>query len=234
MTLEILAIIPARGGSKGIPQKNIQPLAGKPLVAHSILQARQTPSITRVVVSTDDAAIAGVAQAYGAGIVWRPPDLSGDAASSESALIHTLAHFQQTEDYQPDILVFLQCTSPLTLAEDIEGTIQALLENQADSALSVTSFHYFLWGYGPDREVIAINHDKYVRPRWQERDPQYVETGAVYAMRTPGFIQARHRFFGKIAMYPMPIERRLEIDDPVDLVIAEVMMKQHLKIQIGN
>jgi N-acylneuraminate cytidylyltransferase len=226
VTLEILALIPARGGSKGIPQKNIQPLAGKPLVAHSILQARQTPSITRVVVSTDDPSIAAAAGEYGAEIVRRPIDLSGDTATSESALLHALDHLHKSENYQPDILVFLQCTSPLTLAEDIEGTIQALLENRADSALSVTPFHYFLWGYRQDGEVIAINHDKYVRPRRQDRDPQYVETGAVYAMRVPGFLEARHRFFGRIAMYHMPIERRLEIDDPVDLQIAEVLLQR--------
>jgi CMP-N-acetylneuraminic acid synthetase len=224
MSIDVLAIIPARGGSKGIPKKNLQPLAGKPLVAHSILQAQQTPSITRVVVSTDDEEIAAITQAYGAEIVWRPESLSGDAATSESALIHTLKHLQESEDYQPDILVFLQCTSPLTLAEDIEGTIQALLQGQADSALSVAPFHYFLWGYGREGDVIAINHDKYIRPRRQDRDPQYVETGAVYVMRVPGFLQARHRFFGKIAIYHMPLERRLEIDDPVDLQIAEVLM----------
>ena len=232
-TQSILAVIPARGGSKGIPKKNLQPLAGKPLVAHSILQARQTPSITRVVVSTDDQEIAAVSHDYGAETVFRPAELSGDAATSESALIHTLHHLQETENYQPDLLVFLQCTSPLTLAEDIEGTVQALVQNQADSALSVAPFHYFLWGYDQAGDVTAINHDKYIRPRRQDRDPQYVETGAVYVMRVPGFLQARHRFFGKIALYHMPLERRLEIDDPIDLQIAEVLMSPQ-PITINN
>jgi len=225
MKPEILAIIPARGGSKGIPMKNIYPLAGKPLLAYNIESARATPSINRVVVSTDHEEIAKVAQQFGAEVVWRPTEISGDAATSESALRHVIQHLKESENYFPDLIVFLQCTSPLTLAEDMEGTIQALLTNNADSALSVTPFHYFLWGYDKNGEVMAINHDKYVRPRRQDRDPQYVETGAVYVMRTEGFLKANHRFFGKIAMYHMPTERRLEIDDPVDMEVAEVLLR---------
>jgi N-acylneuraminate cytidylyltransferase len=222
--MKCIAVIPARGGSKGIPKKNIQPLAGKPMVVHSITAALQTPSIDRVFVSTDDAEIASVSREYNAEIILRPQEISGDTATSESALLHALDHLEQTEDDIPELLVFLQCTSPLTLAEDIEGTIQALIQNHADSALSVSAFHYFLWGYDKDGEVIAINHNKYFRPRRQDRDPQFVETGAVYVMRVEGFRQVKHRFFGKIAMYEMPLERRLEIDDPVDMQIAEVLM----------
>jgi len=108
----ILALIPARGGSKGIPHKNIRLLNGKPLIAYTIEQAQQTPAITRVVVSTDDAEIAGVAQKYGAEVVWRPAGLSGDTATSESALLHALDHLRDTEGYEPDLVVFLQATSP--------------------------------------------------------------------------------------------------------------------------
>lgn len=225
MALDILAIIPARGGSKGIPMKNIQLLGGKPLLTYNIQSALQTPSISRVVVSTDHSRIAEISQQYGAEVIWRPEEISGDAATSESALLHVLQVLKETENYIPDIIVFLQCTSPLTLSEDIEGTIQVLLTNNADSALSVTPFHYFLWGYDKNGDVMAINHNKYIRPRRQDRDPQYVETGAVYVMRTAGFLEARHRFFGKIAMYHMPIERRLEIDDPVDMEVAEVLLR---------
>jgi len=222
--METLAIIPARGGSKGIPRKNVLPLAGKPLIAYNIEQARRSQFIRRVVVSTDDAEIAAVARQYGAEVIWRPAEISGDSASSESALLHALEQLRQQENYQPDLLVFLQCTSPLTLAEDIDGTVQALLEQQADSALAVIPFHYFLWRQEPG-DAVGINHDKRVRPLRQERQPQYLETGAVYVMRVPGFIQARHRFFGKTAMHVMPGERRLEIDDPVDFQVAEVLMQ---------
>ena len=222
--MECLAIIPARGGSKGIPRKNILPIAGKPLIAYNIEQARRSRYIHRVVVSTDDAEIADVARRYGAEIVHRPAEISGDTASSESALLHTLQVLQQEDGYQPDLVVFLQCTSPLTLAEDMDGTIQALLDQRADTALAVIPFHYFLWRQEADGAV-GINHDRRVRPLRQEREPQYLETGAVYAMKAPGFLKARHRFFGKTALYVMPAERRLEIDEPADLQVAELRLR---------
>jgi YrbI family 3-deoxy-D-manno-octulosonate 8-phosphate phosphatase len=232
--MNCLAVIPARGGSKGIPRKNIRPLAGKPLIAYNIEQALRSHFVSRLVVSTDDTEIAAVAQQYGSEIVWRPAEISGDTASSESALLHTLEYLHLRDGYQPDLLVFLQCTSPLTLAEDIDGTIDALLEQNADTALAVIPFHYFLWrlnqnaemGANADADAVGINHDKRFRPLRQQREPQYLETGAVYVMRVPGFLEARHRFFGKTALYIMPPERRLEIDDPVDFEIAEVMVKQ--------
>jgi N-acylneuraminate cytidylyltransferase len=227
--LEVLAVIPARGGSKGIPRKNVLPLAGLPLVAHNILQARLARLVSRVVVSTDDAEIGAAARKYGAGVIWRPAEISGDTASSEQALLHTLETLAQSEGYQPDLLAFLQCTSPLTLAEDIDGTIQALLDAGADTSLAVTPFHYFLWK-DTGGEATGINHDKRRRPLRQEREPQYLETGAVYVMRAPGFRQARHRFFGKTAMYVMPGERRLEIDEPVDFQVAEMLLR-HARAQ---
>jgi YrbI family 3-deoxy-D-manno-octulosonate 8-phosphate phosphatase len=222
--MECLAIIPARGGSKGIPRKNILPVAGKPLIAYNIEQARRSGFIQRVVVSTDDDEIAEVARRYGAEIVRRPAEISGDSASSESALLHTLQVLQQEQGYQPDLLVFLQCTSPLTLVEDIDGTIQALLSQDADSALAVIPFHYFLWRQEAGGAV-GINHDPRVRPLRQEREPQYLETGAVYVMKVPDFLKTRHRFFGKTALYVMPPERRLEIDEPADLQIAELRLR---------
>jgi len=227
--MECLAIIPARGGSKGIPRKNVLPLAGKPLIAYNIEQAHLAQKVSRVVVSTDDEEIAAVAQHYGAEVVRRPAEISGDTASSESALLHVLEHLHQSENYQPDLVAFLQCTSPLTLAEDIDGTIQALEDQGADTALAVIPFHYFLWRSYPGNpdgaDAIGINHDKKVRPLRQEREPQYLETGAVYVMNTAGFEIARHRFFGKTAMYVMPSERRLEIDEPVDFQVAEVLLR---------
>ncbi len=188
--MECLAVIPARGGSKGIPRKNILPLLGKPLIAYNIEQARRSRLVSRVVVSTDDAEIGAAAVHYGAEVVWRPAEISGDSASSELALLHTLEHLQQVEGYQPDLLVFLQCTSPLTLAEDIDGTIQAMLDQAADSALAAIPFHYFIWQAGESGEATGVNHDQRHRPLRQERQPQYLESGAVYVMRVPGFLQS--------------------------------------------
>jgi YrbI family 3-deoxy-D-manno-octulosonate 8-phosphate phosphatase len=223
---EALAIIPARGGSAGVPRKNVLPLAGKPLIAYTIEQALRADRVQRVVVSTDDAEIAGVAERFGAEVVRRPAELSGPMASSESALLHVLDHLDQSEQYRPDLLVFLQCTSPLTVAADIDGAIEALEAEGADTALAVTPFHYFLWGVDADGQVVGVNHDKAARVMRQQREPQYLETGAVYVMRTDGFRAARHRFFGKTAMYVMPPERRLEIDEPVDFQVAEMLLHQ--------
>jgi N-acylneuraminate cytidylyltransferase len=222
---EALAVIPARGGSKGVLRKNVRLLAGEPLLAHTVEIALGAACVDRVVVSTDDLEIAEVAEMYGVKVVWRPAEISGDVASSESALLHTLEYLKQAEGYDPDLLVFLQCTAPLTLAEDIDGTVGALLDEDADSAVAVTPFHYFLWQRDATGDAVGINHDKNERLLRQEQEPQYLETGAVYAMRVEGFLKARHRFFGRTAMYVMPSERRWEIDAPVDLKVAEVLMR---------
>lgn len=229
--MDCLAIIPARGGSKGILRKNVHQLAGKPLITYVLEQVKRAELVNRVAVSTDDSEIAAISQGCGVEVIWRPAELSNDSASSESALMHALEHLQLNEGYRPDILVFLQCTSPLTIAEDIDGTIQTLLDEEADSALSVTPFHYFLWEKQASGDTIGINHDKQVRLLRQEREPQFIETGAVYAMRVSGFIKTRHRFFGRTAMYIMPPERHLEIDEPVDFRIAELLLREHNRKQ---
>lgn len=231
LNIDVLAIIPARGGSKGIPRKNVQLLAGKPLIAHTIEHALHAHSVDRVIVSTEDPEIAAVSEKYGAEVIWRPEDISGDKASSESALLHALKHLHETEGCTADLVVFLQCTSPLTLPEDIDGTIKMLIDENADSALAVTPFHYFLWTKKKEGDAVGINHNKKERLMRQEAEPQFLETGAVYVMRTKGFKKAKHRFFGKTAMYIMPPERCLEIDEPVDLRIAEVLMRERQQEQ---
>lgn len=229
--MNIMAIIPARGGSKGVPHKNILPLCGKPLIVHTIESALAAQHINRLVVSTDDAEIVRISRRAGAEVVWRPAEISDDMASSESALLHVLEYQEQNEGYTPDLVVFLQCTSPLTLPEDIDATIQTLLDEKADSALSVMPFYYFLWRKDRTGSAVGINHDKEVRLLRQEREPQFLETGAIYVMRAQGFKQAKHRFFGKTALHEMPPERCLEIDEPVDFQIAEMLLRQQQQKQ---
>ena len=229
--MKTIAIIPARGGSKSVPKKNIRLLSGKPLIAHTIENAKASHYIDAVFVSTDDEEIATVSRKYGAEVIIRPERLATDTATSESALEHALIYLKDTKEYEPDLVVFLQCTSPLMLSEDIDGTVQALLNENADSALAVTPFHYFLWQRDDKGDAVGINHDKRVRPLRQKQEPQFLETGAVYVMRTQGFKQAKHRFFGKTAMYVMPPERCLEIDEPVDFRIAEVLMREQQQWQ---
>ena len=229
-----LAIIPARGGSKGVPRKNILPICGKPLIGWTIDAAKAARTVNRVVVSTDDPEIASVAKDFGAEVVWRPEEISGDSASSEEALLHVLEHLDNTENYKPKLLVFLQCTSPLTIAEDIDGTIEAMVESCADTALATTPFHYFLWKQNAQENAEGINHDKCIRQLRQERKSQLLETGAVYVMNARDFRREKTRFFGRTAMYVMPKERCLEIDDPVDIQVAAVLLRDMLKRQKIN
>jgi len=231
---DILAIIPARGGSKGIPRKNIKHLAGKPLIAYTIEHALKSERIDRVVVSTDDPEIASVSSSYGAEVVWRPEAISGDMVSSESALLHVLEHLSQKESYEPELIVFLQCTAPLINTQDITGTINAILETGADTALAVTNFHYFLWQEDKNGDATGINHDKNIRLLRQQRSPQYLEAGAVYVMCCKGFKKNKHRFFGRTVMHVIPRERCFEIDDMVDFQIAQILVsdrEKHLRIQ---
>jgi N-acylneuraminate cytidylyltransferase len=224
--MNFLAVIPARGGSKGIPGKNLRPVGGAPLIVHTLRAARAARHVNRIVVSTDSAEIAAVARAEGADVVLRPADISGDTASSESALLHVLAELSRTENYQPDYLVFLQCTSPLTTGGDIDGTVGTLVREKADTALAVAPFHYFLWQRDASGAATGINHDKSRRLLRQERESQFVETGAVYVMHAAGFLQHRHRFFGRTVMHVTPADRCLEIDEPKDLLVAEAALQE--------
>jgi N-acylneuraminate cytidylyltransferase len=229
--MNVIAIIPARGGSKGIQHKNIRALCGKPLIAWNIQAALASKFISTVYVSTDDSQIASIARDYGAQIIVRPQELANDTATSESALLHGLSILNK-RGINPDLLVFMQCTSPLTTNEDIDAAIQKLIEKKADSCFTATDFHYFVWEELADGSAIGINHDKRFRPRRQDREPQYLENGAVYVMKCSAFQQARHRFFGKTVMSFMPQERCFEIDEPVDLEIAEVLLRKQIKLNI--
>jgi len=225
----MIAIIPARGGSKGIPRKNLQLLAGKPLVGWTIEAAFTSRHVGRVIVSTDCPEIAETSTRFGAEVIVRPPEISGDLATSEDTLLHVLNSLEAAEGQLPASFVFLQCTSPLTLGVDIDGTVQAFMNERADTALAVSDFHYFLWRNDGKGGGIGVNHDKASRPLRQQRDAEYIETGAVYVMDTKQFLQHKHRFFGKTALYNMPAGRVCEIDEPPDLLVAESLLREQLK-----
>lgn len=221
----MLAVIPARGGSKGIPRKNVMLIAGQPLIAHMIQAATHANLVDDIIVSTDDPEISVVSRQYGAQVVQRPVELSGDTSSSEAALLHVLDHLQQQRQPLPDLLVFLQCTAPLTTSEDIDQTIQMLIDENADSALAVVPFHYFLWKKDSQGQVTGINHDKSIRLMRQQRQIEYLEAGSVYVMKTDGFGQYKHRFFGKTVMHPVSPQNHGEIDDLVDFMVMEARLR---------
>jgi YrbI family 3-deoxy-D-manno-octulosonate 8-phosphate phosphatase len=218
------AIIPARGGSKGIKGKNLQVVGGRSLLARAVAAAKAADWIERCIVSTDDADIAREARRAGAEVVDRPPHLAGDQASSEAALLHALDALALSGAALPEFLAFVQCTSPFILPADIDGTLQALLEQSADAAFTAVKFHGFLWQQMDGAK--PLGHDAAGRPRRQDMAPTFRETGAVYAMRVAGFRKAGHRFFGKLAIYEVPGSRALEIDDAHDLQLARMLARQ--------
>ncbi len=215
-----IAIIPARGGSKGIPNKNLQTVGGITLLARTVSACLKSDSITAVYVSTDSDEIAAVALKSGAQVIRRPADISGDTASSESALLHALNEIEKTSSLPSNVL-FAQCTSPFISHTDIDGILQLLKDH--DSALTVTHNHAFIWRRDNSGNAIGINHDSAIRLPRQQLDPEFKETGALYAMNIDQFRKSGHRFFGRIGMYEVPVDRSMEIDDPEDLRLANTL-----------
>lgn len=196
------------------------------MIGHTIQAARAASLVEKVFVSTDDAEIAAVTERFEAKVIQRPPELATSEASSEAALLHALDVIHAVEGVDPDLLLFLQCTSPLTTSEDLDGLIAHLLAQDAQTAFTGSRFHGFLWRLGDDHDALPIQHDKHARPRRQDREPIFLETGAAYAMRVPGFRRHRHRFFGKTVVYETPAERTLEIDEPEDFERASAILER--------
>lgn len=224
-------IIPARGGSKGLPRKNVLPLCGRPLIAWNILAALEACGIGNVYVTTDDAEIREVSFQHGARVIMRPAELAHDTASSEAALLHALGVIQEERGQLPEWFLFLQCTSPLTTSQDLRQVMDLIENGGIDSAFSATPSHRFLWKSTTDGSAIGINHDSRVRLRRQDMEPEYAENGAIYAMRTAGFLETKHRFFGKTVIHVMPEERSWEIDSPTDFKIAGMLLRERLQAQ---
>lgn len=221
--MTVLALIPARGGSKGLPGKNIRALRGLPLIAHSIRQARSSRHVTRVCVSTDDDAIAAAARDHGAEVITRPAHISGDTASSESALLHALDWLREREDWQPELVCFLQCTSPIRAVGDIDAAIERLRAEAADSLLSVSPSHRFLWRRG-EHGAESINYDWRTRPRRQAMAPQFVENGSIYLFRPDALRAGGNRLHGRVALHEMSEQAALEIDSLLDFQLVEAVL----------
>lgn len=222
----VLAVIPARGGSKGVPAKNLLPVGGVPLVARAVRECRATRLVTDVVVSTDDQAIAAAAREAGAEVVLRPAAIAGDTATSEAAVLHALDAHEALHGSTVDVVLLVQCTSPFITREDIDGVAGAVVENGADTALTVANFHGFIWRDAAEESTEGgngVNHDKSFRPRRQDRPQDLLETGAAYAMDAAGLREHQHRFFGRTELVRTDPARVLEIDDPHDLARARAL-----------
>lgn len=222
--LEVLAIIPARGGSKGVIRKNIKPLDGVPLVAYTIDDALCAELVGRVVVSTDDEDIAAQSRAYGAEVVMRPRELSTDDAPSELALIHVLDRLRIDSDYLPDLIVFLQCTSPLRRQGDIDEAIKFLIANDYDSVFSGHCCYHFKWQSDDDR-LVPGNFEFGARKMRQDKQPDYVEDGSFYVLK-PGLLQkSRQRLGGKVGCFETSPLYSFEIDTHRDFSLFNRLIK---------
>jgi N-acylneuraminate cytidylyltransferase len=213
--MSTIAVIPARGGSKGVPGKNLRPVGGVPLVVRAVNAAQSSALIDTVYVSTDDHRIAATASEAGAEVIERPAELSGDEAGSEAALLHAL---EQLDDY-PQVLVFIQATSPFIDVPALDRAIERVRDGEDDVVFSAVETYEFLWTASGE----GVNHDPSTRPRRQDREPHYRETGAFYVMDAAGFREARHRFFGSIGIAEVDQRSAIEIDNLTELELANVI-----------
>ncbi|RZS64136.1 N-acylneuraminate cytidylyltransferase [Agromyces ramosus] len=220
------AIIPARGGSQGLPGKNVARVGGIPLVARAVLAALAAERIGRVVVTTDDDGIAEAARHAGAEVVARPAELAGATASSESALRHALGALGLDAAAGDELTVFIQATSPFIDPADLDAAIEWVTSGERDVVFSAAASHVFLWRDDAVAGASGVNHDAAHRPRRQDREPEYAETGAFYVFRTAGFLAAGHRFFGRVGIRPVPADHAIEIDDAADLERARAIAPQ--------
>lgn len=214
--MKTVALIPARGGSKRIPKKNIRELHGKPLIAWSIETAKKCHSIDEIWVSTDCPEIEKVSKKYGASVLQRPPHLASDTASSESALMH----FVESQTTSFDILVFMQATSPLTQPEHLQQGIELIENNECNSVLSVSEDVRFYW----DENRTPINYKLNNRPFSQEKEKWYKETGAFYITTKKGLLSSQCRLNGTVEFAIVPELYSWEIDTYEDFKIISTIL----------
>ena len=214
---EFMAIIPARGGSKGIKDKNLQLIDTLPLFAHVGLAASAVSRISKVVVSSDSDKILSVAETYGFDTVKRPAEISGDTASTEDAVIHALETNPCTH------VVLLQPTSPMLKTIDLERGLDIYLKEKYDSVFSAAKVNDFLiWD---EDSMYPINYDPRTRGRRQKRKRHVLlENGAFYIFNKRTFDSIQCRMFGKIGYSEMPFWRSLQIDDQYDLSAIRTLM----------
>jgi len=213
----IICIIPARGGSKGIPKKNIIDFLGKPLLAWSIEDAKNSSLIDEVYVSTDDKEIAKVAEQYGAKVIERPKEISGDFSPSEEALKHAIGEISKEHPPKIEYVVFLQATSPLRETSDIDNAIEKIIAEEADSLFSAADIGDFLIWRKNGGKLESVNYDYKNRKRRQDFEEQFVENGSLYIFKPEILLRHNNRLGGKIVVSEMEFWKSFEIDDIEDL-----------------
>jgi len=228
----VIALIPARGGSKGVPRKNIRPLAGKPLIAYSIETARASKLIERVVVSTDDAEIAAIARRYGADVPFmRPAELAQDDSPEWLTWQHAVRTLQVAEiGASIDAFVCVSPTSPLRAVEDVDACIAMLLNSDADLVMTICRSER-----NPYFNMVVLDADgcarvviKPERPIFRRQDAPVVYdiTTVAYAFRPTFVLRTSSEFDGKVRAVVVPIERAVDIDTELDFAFAEFLLSR--------
>lgn len=224
----MLAVIPARGGSKGVPRKNIRPVCGRPLLAYTIEVSQRSRYLDRIVVSSEDREIQEVAQTWGAEVVVRPLSLAADDIASIDPVLHAVA---ECPGY--DYVVLLQPTSPLRIAQDIDSALELCLGQCAPACIAVCETPI-----NPQRLFTLDAQSRLIRlvsgvipPQRQDLPPFYTINGAVYVAESEWFMRER-RFVSKDTIaYVMPDERSLDIDTEVDFLLFEFLLLHRMPKQ---
>jgi CMP-N,N'-diacetyllegionaminic acid synthase len=224
----VVCIIPARAGSKGLPGKNIKNFCGKPLIAHTIEQAKQSKYIDRVIVSTEDGGIAQISLGYGAEVPFtRPIELAGDSSSTVDVLLHAISWLENVDRYVFDILLLLHATTPLRSVEDIDNILTLLVEEKAENMFSVSEAHrnpYFnMVEEGSNGFVRLVKEGRFLT---RQSAPKVFDMNAsIYVWWKNVLKKEKKIFLSKTKVYVMPKERSVDIDDDLDFRIAEFIRK---------
>jgi len=225
---DIIVIIPARGGSKEIPKKNIRNFCCKPLITWTIEQAQNCKFFDKLIVSTDDNQIAKISKDYGAEVPFlRPKELATDNSSTIDTIIHTI-NFMENQSYHPEVVVLLQPTSPLRTSEDIETALRLFIDHKKNcsSVISVTEYdHSPYWSLKIENEYLKPNFgEKFLKMRRQDLPQLYMPNGSIYISSTEDLRKFNGFFGDKIIPYIMPKERSVDIDTTLDFKLAELLL----------
>jgi len=228
MKPKIVAIIPARGGSKSLPRKNVRLLNRKPLIYYTIREALKSRFLDRIIVSTEDKEITELAKAYGAEVVTRPAELATDDTPTVPVFQHAIRYLEEVEHYHPEVIVNLQPTSPLRTAEDIDGVIEKFRQTDCDSVVSVCEAEcppQWMYTLEGDRLQPVIKGQEKIFRR-QDAPEVYRLNGAVYVTHRD-VIMKQNTVRGKdTRAYIMPRERSIDIDTEVDFQLADVLIRE--------
>jgi len=234
--MNILAIIPARGGSKGIPHKNIKNLNGKPLIFYTIREAKKSKFLSRIVVSTDDEKISNVSKRYGVDVIKRPKKLAKDTTSSEAVIKHAINYLKKKEGFRADILVLLQPTSPLRKVNDIDNSIKKFLTSNCSCVVTVCETShtpYWMYKITKNDKLEKLIKNKKVIKRRQDTPIVYQLNGAVYVFHAKKIMKDQSIVSGDVRAYVMPYERSIDTDQPFDLFICEMILTNWKRYQRG-